>query len=197
MIIVNVQRRPSRSLLPCLLLCLATLAWGSGGAQAHVDIRPLEGEPEVWQIYALVVPTETESPTTQVELRVPQEFEIEAVHHEPAWQLVTERNAAGHVTSVRWSGGTIPPSTFKELKFFAKNPAKPGVYKWIATQAYADGRSSTWNAQSRVLPAGRADAEAAAHTVARQGTTLSYLSLGLSLVTLLILLVIATRRPRY
>lgn len=173
------------------------LAWGSGGAQAHVDIRPLEGEPEVWQIYALVVPTETESPTTQIELRVPKEFEIEAVHHEPAWQLATERNAAGQVATLRWSGSTIPALTFKEFKFFAKNPRQPGVYKWIATQAYADGRSSTWTAQSRVLQAGRADAEAAARAAARQGTTLSYLSLGLSLVTLLIVLVIATRRPRY
>ena len=168
----------------------------AGTALAHLDIRPLESPPEIWQIYSLVVPTESDSPTTWIEMRVPAEFEIEAIHHEPEWQLATSRNEKGRVTTMRWSGSSIPPLTFKEFKFFAKNPAQPGVYKWVATQRYENGRSSTWTAQSRVTQPKQGGAAAANGSAVEQATTLSYLALALAFVMILVVLATITRRER-
>ncbi len=182
------KRRALVYLVVALLWALASAGLAVPAA-AHIDIRPLESPPEIWQIYSLVVPTEDDSPTVKVELRIPATFEIEAIHHDPAWRLNTTRNPQGMVTSIAWSGSSIPTLTFKEFKFFAKNPKAPGVYKWETGQTFADGRRSAWTAQSRVTGASGGPGIELAVKAAEQATTLSYLAIALGVVMILVVLV--------
>ena len=81
-----------------LLLSLST-PW------AHIDIEPKETIPGRWETFALNVPTETEAPAVEVELDVPEGFEVEAVGHRTDWQIALRRDERGFVRGISWSGG--------------------------------------------------------------------------------------------
>lgn len=127
-----------------LLFCFA------GVSESHVTITPLEGRPDLWDVYILTVPTEGESPTVQVELVVPESHEIEAIGYQRDWTFQTERSEKGLIRKVLWRGGTIPPLTFNEFKFYAKNPKEKGAYWWTAYQKLENGQESTWSVQTFV-----------------------------------------------
>jgi hypothetical protein len=98
----------------------------------------------------LTVPTEGESPTVQVELVVPESHEIEAIGYQKDWTFQTERTEKGLIRKVIWRGGTIPPLTFNEFKFYARNPKEKGAYWWTAYQKLGNGQESTWSVQTFV-----------------------------------------------
>lgn len=122
----------------------------AASAQAHVDVVPRDSKPNIWEVYTIRVPTETSSPTTQLTLTIPWGFELEVVQHKPPWKFSVKRDAAGLIREISWSGGEVPPLTFEEFKFFAKNPKEKGGYMWTAYQRYAGGKESTWNFQTFV-----------------------------------------------
>ena len=74
------------------------------------------------------------APTVKVRVVVPEAFEIEMVEHSEVWHIETSRDDRGFVRELTWSGGRIPPQTFGEVKFLARNPEKPGLYHWQFTQ---------------------------------------------------------------
>ena len=168
-----------------LLLHLVPVAWG------HVDLDPRQSIPKRWETYTLSVPTETEAPTVQIRLFVPAEFEIEAVKHNPAWRIATVRDARGYVREVSWSEGTIPPQTFDELKFLARNPAAAGTYVWKIEQHYHQGEPATWEAQTQIVALENTGSQRAeeAWRSAQVATTVSLVAVGIS-VTLIIVTVI-------
>src|SRR3712207_2584804 len=63
------------------------LAASFSAARAHIDIEPKETIPGRWETFILNVPTETESPTVEVRLSIPEEFEVEAVGHRTDWDM--------------------------------------------------------------------------------------------------------------
>lgn len=137
------------------------LALGIITAEAHVDILPMESRPNRWEVYALTVPTESSSPTVQISMNVPWGFEVEAIEHRPPWKFSAERDAAGLIRDIIWTGREIPPLTFEEFKFFAKAPKEKGSFSWTVYQKYADGKESTWNFQTFVKEKEAATARAA------------------------------------
>jgi uncharacterized protein YcnI len=164
------------------LLGLAIVAWG------HVDIEPRQSIPNRWETYTLNVPTETEAPTVGLRLVVPSEFEVEAVKHSPAWQIATVRDARGYIREVHWSGSTIPPQTFEEFKFLARNPTTAGTYRWSIEQVYQHGDPATWEAQTRIMApeqTGKRRDEEAWH-LAQVAITVSLVALGIAIMLIII-----------
>jgi uncharacterized protein YcnI len=125
----------------------------AGVSESHVTIIPVEGRPDLWDVYVLTVPTEGDSPTVQVELVVPESHEIESIGYQRDWTFQTQRTKKGMVRRVLWQGGKIPPLTFNEFKFYAKNPKEKGAYWWTAYQKLENGQESTWSVQTFVKDA--------------------------------------------
>ena len=95
------------------------LVTGFSTAWAHIDIEPKATIPNRWETFILNVPTETKSPTVEVQLAIPEGFEVEAVGHRTDWNMALRRDARGLVREIVWSGGQIPPLTFDEFKLLA------------------------------------------------------------------------------
>ena len=130
------------------------LVAGFSTAWAHIDIEPKTTIPNRWETFILNVPTETESPTVEVQLAIPEGFEVEAVGHRTDWHMALRRDSRGFVHEIVWSGGQIPPLTFEEFKLLAKAAKSPGAYEWHARQRYADDQESTWALRTLVQAEG-------------------------------------------
>ena len=124
---------------------LVTAAWG------HIDLDPRQSLSKRWETYTVRIPNETQSPTVKIHVVVPEAFEIEMVEHSQVWQIATSRDDRGFVREMTWSGGHIPPQTFGEVKFLARNPEKPGLYHWAFTQYYETGDPAPWKTQTRII----------------------------------------------
>ena len=166
---------------------------------AHIDIEPKETIPGRWETFVLNVPTETESPTIEVQLAIPEGFEVEAVGHRTDWDMALRRDAHGFVREVVWSGGRIPPLTFEEFKLLAKAAKSPGAYEWRARQRYADGQESTWTLRTIVQAEGSGlptqKAEEALKT-AQVAMTISFLAVGVATVLIVVTLITIWRGSR-
>lgn len=169
-----------------LLLSLAVQAWG------HVDLEPRQSIPRKWQTYTLSVPSETQTPTVRIHLRVPAAFEIEAVKHSPPWQIDTIRDERGFIREVNWTGGSIPPQTFDELTFLTRNPDAAGLYRWQIEQYYqGEGAPAVWEAQTEIvaLETTVSQRAEAAWRSAQVATSVSLVAIGISLTLILVTLV--------
>ncbi len=170
-------------LLP--LLAHTMVVWG------HVDLDPRQSIPKKWELYTLNVPTEKEVPTVAVRLRVPEAFEIEVIEHSRVWQMATQRDARGFIREVRWSGSQIPPQTFENFKFLARNPNAAGIYRWTIEQHYQTGDPATWEAQTQIISLERTGGKRAeeAWRSAQVATTLSLIAIGIAITLIIIVLI--------
>src|ERR671919_363833 len=161
-------------------------------AWAHIDIEPKETIPSRWETFILNVPTETESQTVEVQLAIPEGFEVEAVGHRTDWNMALRRDARGLVREIVWSGGHIPSLTFEEFKLLAKASKSPGPYEWQARQRYADGQESTWTlrtivqAEGNGLPAQKAEE---ALKTAQVAMTIGVLAIGVATMLIVVTLI--------
>jgi uncharacterized protein YcnI len=168
-------------------------------AWAHIDIEPKDTIPSRWETFILNVPTETESPTIEVQLAIPEGFEVEAVGHRTDWDMAIRRDARGFVREIVWSGGQIPPLTFEEFKLLAKAAKSPGPYEWQARQRYADDQESTWTLRTIVQAEGSGlpsqKAEEALKT-AQVAMTISFLAVGVATMLIVVMLIAVWRGAR-
>jgi|RhiMethySRZTD1v2_1073278.scaffolds.fasta_scaffold458830_2 uncharacterized protein YcnI len=178
-----------KQVITCLGLLLGmscSVAW------AHIDIEPKQTIPSRWETFLLNVPTETESPTVEIQLSIPEGFEVEAIGHRADWGMAIRRDAHGLIREIVWSGGHIPPLTFDEFKFLAKTAQSPGPYEWQAHQRYADDQQSTWTLRTIVQPDGNRPATQKAEEAlktAQVAMTISYLAIGLATVLIIVTLI--------
>lgn len=124
---------------------LAVCAFGASIASAHVTIWPPQSAPGAFEKYTVRVPSERPSPTIRVEVDIPETVTFSRVMPKPGWRYETARNAAGRVTSIIWSGGSIGPEEFDEFEFQARNGRDPGKVAWKSRQVYADGTIVAWD----------------------------------------------------
>jgi uncharacterized protein YcnI len=175
------------------------LMMSCGAAWAHIDIEPKGTIPSRWETFILNVPTETESPTVEVQLDIPEGFEVEAIGHRADWDMAIRRDARGFVREIVWTGGQIPPLTFEEFKLLAKAAKSPGPYEWQARQRYADDQESTWtlrtivHAEGNGLPAQKAEE---ALKTAQVALTISFLAVGVATVLIIVTLITIWQGPR-
>jgi uncharacterized protein YcnI len=174
------------SWLGLLLVASVSTAW------AHIDIEPKETIPSRWETFILNVPTETESPTVEVHLVIPEGFEVEAIGHRTDWKTTVRRDGRGFVREIVWSDGQIPPLTFEEFKLLAKAAKASGPYEWQARQRYADDQESRWTLRTIVQAEGSGlpsqKAEEALKT-AQVAMTVSFLAIGVATMVILVMLI--------
>jgi uncharacterized protein YcnI len=168
------------------------LAMSCSAALAHMDIEPKQTIPNRWETFLVNVPTETESPTVEVYLGIPEGFEVEAVGHRADWDMAVRRDARGLIREIVWSDGRIPPLTFDEFKLLAKAAKSPGPYEWQARQRYADDQESTWTLRTIVQANGNGPpaqkAEEALKT-AQVAMTIGFLAIGVATVLIIVTLI--------
>jgi Domain of unkown function (DUF1775) len=180
------RNRRALGTLGLILMTSVAAAW------AHIDIEPKETIPGRWETFILNVPTETESPTVEVQLAIPEGFEVEAVGHRTDWDMAIRRDVLGFVREIVWSGGQIPPLTFEEFKILAKAAKSPGPFDWQARQRYADDQESTWTLRTIVqaggsgLPAQKAEE---ALKTAQVAMTISFLAIGVATALIVVTLI--------
>jgi uncharacterized protein YcnI len=126
-----------------IALVLAILMTLARAADAHVVVLPDQSDAAGWERYVVLVPTEKESPTVRVEVRLPNGLDMIAVESKPGWEGHYEPFPVG-ASRVEWKGGRIPSGTFVSFEFLAWNPPAPRVIEWQATQWYEDGSSDRW-----------------------------------------------------
>jgi uncharacterized protein YcnI len=133
--------RRMRALLVSLLLLLL----GPVAADAHVVVLPEQSKAGGWDRYTVLVPTEKESATVRVEVRLPNGMDVIAVEAKPGWEGRYEPFPVG-AARVEWKGGRIPAGSFMSFEFLAWNPPAARVLEWQATQWYEDGSNDRWGA---------------------------------------------------
>jgi uncharacterized protein YcnI len=131
----------------CTVLSLSL----AGAALAHVEISPDTVSGGQTVTYSVEVPTEKEVPTTEVELSVPEGFEVTGVEAPEGWR------GEGRGGSIVWTGGEVPVAESEEFAFEARAPEEAGEFAFDAAQTYGDGSVANWD--------GAADSETPAPVV--------------------------------
>lgn len=125
---------------------LAVLAVAAGvitpAAAAHTVVLPFSSRPADLQLYTVVVPTETDSPTKEVALKVPDGIDFLLVKETPGWKVAIERKN-DRIDVIRWTGAAAPDQ-FAEFRLIARNPILEGDLSWKIIQTYADGETARW-----------------------------------------------------
>ncbi len=128
------------------LAILATIVAAAGAlapaAAAHSIVLPFSSRPADLQLYTVVVPTESDTPTTEVALKVPEGIDFLLVKDAPGWTVKVER-ANDRIDVIRWTGNS-PPDFYAEFRFIARNPILEGDLPWKITQTYRGGETVRW-----------------------------------------------------
>jgi uncharacterized protein YcnI len=127
-----------------LLATTVVLAAGAlaPAAASHSIVLPFSSRPADLQLYTVVVPTESDSPTTEVALKVPDGIDFLLVKESPGWQAKIERRD-DRIDVIRWTG-TAPLDSFAEFGLIARNPILEGPISWKITQTYGNGEVVRW-----------------------------------------------------
>jgi len=135
-------RRPRRA-RRVLVLAAAATALAAAPAAAHIQVRPARvapGDPVLWTV---LVPSEEETGTSEVELAVPKDVLPFSYEHAPGWTRRLRMNADGSVRSIVWRGRTSTDG-LATFRFLAATPEREGTIAWKAIQTYRDGTVVRW-----------------------------------------------------
>ena len=116
----------------------------AGVANAHVTVWPRESAAGASDLYTLRVPSERDVPTISVRVEFPPAATVSRFAPSPGWQRQVDRDSAGRITAVSWSGGQIAADEIGLFQFTARNASTPGAIAWKAYQTYADGSVVEW-----------------------------------------------------
>ena len=93
-------------------------------AAAHSIVLPFSSRPADLQLYTVVVPTESDTPTTEVALKVPEGIDFLLVKDAPGWTVKVER-ANDRIDVIRWTGNS-PPDFYAEFRLHRPKPDSRG-----------------------------------------------------------------------
>jgi uncharacterized protein YcnI len=113
-------------------------------AAAHVSVWPREAAAGGYQAFTVRVPTERDSPTVSVRVELPNSFKSVRFQPKTGWKYEVERDAAGAVVGVTWSGGRIGRDEYEEFHFVARLSDEPTTLTLPAPQKYAEGELVAW-----------------------------------------------------
>jgi uncharacterized protein YcnI len=116
--------------------------WASP-AGAHIQVLPGEVAPNDPVLFTVLVPGETESGTTKVELKVPPGVYPYSFEETPGWTRRVLTRSNGLVDRIVWSGRARPDGLVR-FNFLAGTPGREGEVSWKAIQTYADGDEVAW-----------------------------------------------------
>jgi YD repeat-containing protein len=122
---------------------IGLLLLSASSAYAHVTVQPKQATAKGFQEFVVRVPTEKDTPTLSVRMVFPEGFEVLRFRPAPGWKYEVERDAAGRITGVTWSGNTIGREEYEQFSFMAR-AANPGTYQLNAYQTYGSGEVVGW-----------------------------------------------------
>src|SRR5215218_6725941 len=157
--------RQRRAAIPVLALTFAllALALGAASAAAHVGVLPADVRPASNETFTVRVPNEKTEPTVRVRVVFPDGLVVSRFEPKPGWQREVEKDGAGRITGVTWSGGQIGDGQYDDFRFIARTPQQEGPVAFRAYQTYAAGETVEWvNAENQQNPAAFVQVRAAA-----------------------------------
>ncbi|MFE4711895.1 YcnI family protein [Paenibacillus sp. NPDC056722] len=135
----NLYRKLMTLIAPSVALVLLFAAVAS----AHVTVSPSQSGVGAWETYTLKVPVEKDSPTVQIDLRMPAGVEFKQYEATPGWKVTIDGNKVSWIAT----GDGIQSGQFQRFTFTAKNPDQAGKVVWDAYQHYADGSLVQWSGE--------------------------------------------------
>jgi uncharacterized protein YcnI len=141
------------------LIALGVLVALAAPAGAHVTVQPPQATQGGFATEVFQVPNERDdSPTTMLEVTMPEEYPIASVRVEPVpgWTANVEKRtldtpieAFGSeisevVSKITWSGGEIAPGTFQRFPVSMGPLPEVDSIEFKAVQTYASGEVVRW-----------------------------------------------------
>lgn len=129
-----------------LLLALFLTLGFAGLASAHVTVQPKEVPAGSYQVFAVRVPTEKETATTQVKVTIPDNVNVSRFEPKPDWTYEIEKGAEDKIVSVTWkaTGSGLGATEFGEFRMQGKVADDAKELIWKAYQTYSDGEVVEW-----------------------------------------------------
>ena len=128
-------------LLPVIVAAASALP--AAPAAAHIQVRPAQAAPGDPVLWTVLVPSEDEAGTREVELAVPKDVLPFSYEDAPGWARQLRINSDGSVRSIVWRGRTGPDG-LATFRFLASTPEREGSIAWKAIQTYRDGAKVRW-----------------------------------------------------
>lgn len=120
----------------------------TGVASAHAVVTPSDAQTGTRQTFRVEVPTERDSPTTQVKIDIPMTVGGVIPNVKDGWKVETTKHDVGDesmIATITWSGGQIGVGLRDSFEFSAKTSDEPGDIQWNIYQTYGDGHVVSWN----------------------------------------------------
>lgn len=90
-------------------------------SSAHVTVVPNQSLANAYELYTVRVPTEKPTPTVTVKVTFPEDVTVSRFAPAPGWKRDVEKDAAGRIASVTWSGESIALDELGVFMFQGKN----------------------------------------------------------------------------
>lgn len=117
-------------------------------AAAHVVVSPKEAFTGEFKTFTVSVPNEKDVPTVALKLEIPVGLTYVTPTVKQGWTIKSETTGPGEdakVTSISWTGGTIPVGQRDDFTFSAKLPDDATELQWKAYQTYENGVTVSWD----------------------------------------------------
>jgi len=137
------RRCRARHALCVLALAAVAPALAVAPAAAHMQVRPAQAAPGDPVLWTVLVPSEEESGTRQLELAVPRGVLPFSYEHEAGWTRRLRTNADASVRAIVWRGRTSSDG-LATFRFLASTPERAGAIAWKAIQTYRDDSIVRW-----------------------------------------------------
>jgi uncharacterized protein YcnI len=186
---------------------IITMLLFAGIASAHVVVYPKDTIQGSYEKFTVRVPTEKDTPTVKVELKVPAEVEVSRTMPVPGWKAEFTKDANGKIISIIWTatGEGLSSTEFGEFDLQGQVDKAAASLVWKADQTYKDGSVVNWTGDeksehpasvTKVNPAPADSSAAADGNKQTSGTSKLplYLSIAAVILALLSLILTFTRK---
>ncbi len=135
-----------KKIMTMFSVCIMTVFLFVTVASAHVTVSPKEAEQGSYQKFTVRVPSEKDSATVKVEVKIPDNVTISRVEPKPGWTYEFVRDDSDKVTSITWTaeGLGLGATEFGEFNIQGKVGDTIGKIIWKAYQTYSDGSIVEW-----------------------------------------------------
>jgi uncharacterized protein YcnI len=118
----------------------------AGIASAHVVVFPQETIQGSYEKFTVRVPSEQDTPTIKVEVKIPDTVEVSRTMPLSGWKSELTKDANGKVTSVIWTTAAegLTSTEFGEFSMQGKVNNAATTIVWKAVQTYKDGSVVEW-----------------------------------------------------
>ncbi len=134
-------------------VALALVMLAVPAVEAHVTVLPREATAKSAPELTLRVPNEKDVPTESLRVEFPPELQVLRFKPTAGWDAEVERDAAGRIVAVTYTGALVRPQEYQEFSFIARLPEQTGPVRLKAYQRYAGGVEVAWVNDAEPQPA--------------------------------------------